>query len=96
MTAEIIVMMVGLCASVSGIVFACAGYRRNVGNDNKSDGIDEGTIISDIAHIKSSVDRMEHNVNQVDERNRNMAERLAKVEEGMSNIQKRIEEINRK
>ena len=96
MTTEVIVLIVGLCSSISGILFAFLGFRRNDRHDNKNEGKDEGTILSDLTHIKQSVDRTESEVSKLDERHHLFAERLAKVEEGMSNIQKRIEEIHGK
>jgi len=96
MSTEIVVLIVGLCSSVSGILFAFLGFRRNDKNDNKSAGKDEGTLIADVSHIKQSVDRMEQDVNKLDERHHIFSERLAKVEEGLSNIQKRIEELHGK
>lgn len=96
MTTEIIMMVVGLCASVSGIIFAFVGYRRDERADSKSAGKDQGVLAADISYIKSSVDRVEHNIVNIDERYHNLAERLAKVEENLSNIQKQIEEIRNK
>ena len=96
MTMELVVLIVGLCSSVSGIIFAFLAFRRNDRSDNKNAGKDEGTLIADVSHIKQSVDRMEQDVNQLDERHHVFAERLAKVEEGLSNIQKRIEELHGK
>lgn len=96
MTAEIIAMIVGLCASASGIVFALLSFRRNERNDNRIAGKNEGTILTDIAHIKSSVDRMEQNINNVDARYTGITERLARVEESVENIQKRLEEMHEK
>ena len=90
MSTETIAMIVGLCASASGI------FRRNERNDNRVAGKNEGTILTDIAHIKSSVDRMEKNINSVDERYTSMTERLARVEESVENIQKRLEEMHEK
>ena len=54
----------------------------------KIQGKSEGTIMSDIVHIKDCVDRLEKNLNKVDERYRNILERLVKVEESVSNIKK--------
>lgn len=96
MTAEIVVLIVGLCSSLSGIIFAFLGFRRNDRYDNKSSGKYEGAITSDIAHIKQSVDRMEREINKLDERQHVFTERLAKVEEGLSSIHKRIEELHGK
>ena len=96
MTMELVVLIVGLCSSVSGIIFAFLAFRRNDRSDNKNAGKDEGTLIADVSHIKQSVDRMEPDVNKLDERHHVFAARLAKVEEGLSNIQKRIEELHGK
>lgn len=94
MTTEIIVMIIGLCASVSGMVFALLGFRRNERNDNRIAAKSEGTILADIAHIKSTVDRMEKNINNVESRYTSMTERLARVEESVENIQRRLEELH--
>lgn len=96
MPTETIALIVGLCASASGIIFAFLSFRRNERNDNRVAGKNEGTILTDIAHIKSSVDRMEKNINSVDERYTSMTERLARVEESVENIQKRLEEMHEK
>ena len=50
-------------------------------------------MFSDIGYIKACVERVEKNVNKVDERYRNIAERLAKVEEASVNITKRVDEM---
>lgn len=41
------------------------------------------------------VDRVEKNLNRVDERDRNIAERLAKVEESVVNVTKRVDEMSK-
>lgn len=61
--------------------------------NNKVEGKSEGLILSDIGYIKACVDRMEKNLAIVDERYRNVVERLAKVEENVANAQKRLDEI---
>lgn len=52
MSTETIAMIVGLCASASGIIFAFLSFRKSERNDNRIAGKSEGTILSDIAHIK--------------------------------------------
>uniref|UniRef100_UPI0040281C77 hypothetical protein n=1 Tax=Candidatus Fimenecus sp. TaxID=3022888 RepID=UPI0040281C77 len=96
MTMETIALLIGLIASMSGILFAFLSFRRNERDDNRIAGKSEGTIVSDIAHIKSSVDRMEKNINNVDARYTGITERLARVEESVENIQKRLEEFHDK
>ena len=45
--------------------------------------------------IRACVDRMEKNLTSVDERYRNVLERLVKVEESLANAQKRVDEIKK-
>jgi hypothetical protein len=68
-------------------------FKRSREEDTKSDGKNEGVMFSDIGYIKACVDRVEKNLTMVDERYRNIAERLAKVEESVANVIKRVDEI---
>ena len=90
---ETIVTLIGLCASFSSIVFAYLAFKRSERQEQKIDGKTEGVMFSDIGYIKACVDRVEKNLNKVDERDRNVLERLAKVEEALFNVTKRVDEI---
>ncbi len=89
MEVNIIVTMVVLFASLSSVAFAFLAFKRSEKQEHKV----EGLILSDIGYIKACVDRMEKNLVIVDERYRNVVERLAKVEENVANAQKRLDEI---
>lgn len=93
MQVEAILAFVSFFASVSGIVFAYLAFKRSKEQDNRLTGKNEGVMFSDIGYIKACVDRVEKNLNKVDERYRNIAERLAKVEESVFNVTKRVDEI---
>ncbi len=93
MDVSIVIAVVGLCASLVSVVFAALASKRNERQDNKSEGKSEGLIMSDIGYIKSSVERMEKNLTSVDERYRNIVERVAKTEENLVNVHKRLDEI---
>lgn len=93
MEVNIIVTMVGLFASLSSVTFAFLAFKRSEKQEHKVEGKSEGLILSDIGYIKACVDRMEKNLAIVDERYRNVVERLAKVEENVVNAQKRLDRI---
>ena len=93
MNFELTVALVGFFGSISSIVFAYLAFKRSDRHDQKTDGKTEGVMFSDIGYIKACVDRVEKNLNKVDERYRNIAERLAKVEESVVNVTKRVDEI---
>ena len=84
---NLVITVVGLMASLSSIVFAFLAFKRSERQDQKDEGKSQGQIMSDIGYIKACVDRMEKNLNIVDERYRNIAERIVKVEEGLANMQ---------
>lgn len=93
MNFELMVVLVGLLASISSIVFAYLAFKRSNKQEQKADGKTEGVMFSDIGYIKACVDRVEKNLNKVDERYRNIAERLAKLEESVANVTKRVDEM---
>lgn len=82
------VSIIGIIGTISSVFFAYLAFKRNDKSEIKIQGKREGTIMSDIVHIKDCVDRLEKNLNKVDERYRNILERLVKVEESVSNIKK--------
>ena len=90
---ELTVTLVGFFASISSIVFSFLAFKRSEKKDQKDDGKTEGVMFSDIGYIKACIDRVEKNLNKVDERDRSIAERLAKVEESVANVTKRVDEI---
>ena len=92
---EITISLVGLFASISSIMFAYLAFKRSNKQDNRDEGKNEGVMFSDIGYIKACVDRMEKNIASVDERYRNIAERVAKVEESVINVTKRVDEIHK-
>lgn len=93
MNFELALSLVGLFASVSSIVFAYLAFKRSNKQEQRIEGKNEGVMFSDIGYIKACVDRVEKNLNKVDERYRNIAERIAKLEESVVNVTKRVDEI---
>ena len=90
---ELTVTLVSFFASISSIVFAFLAFKRSERKEQKDDGKTEGVMFSDIGYIKACIDRVEKNLNKVDERDRGIVERLAKVEESVVNVTKRVDEI---
>ena len=88
-----VVSVIGIIGTLSSIFFAYLAFKRNDKSESKKQGKHEGTIMSDIVHIKDCVDRVERNLNKVDERYRNILERLVKVEEAVANVTKRVDHM---
>lgn len=88
MKVEVIVTIVGLCASISSIIFAILAFKRSEKQDYRKEGKKEGLILADIGYIKACVDRVEKNLTKVDELYLDIIERLSKVEETVNNMKK--------
>ncbi len=84
----IVVSVIGIIGTISSIFFAYLAFKRNEKLDVKSEGKTQGSIFSDIGYIKACIDRVDKNLNTIDERYRNILERLAKVEETVEHIKK--------
>ena len=93
MSFELVTVLIGLFTALTGFAFAYFAFKRNDKTDHESKGKAEGVILSDIGYIKSCIDRVEKNLSAVDERYRNILERLAKLEECLANVIKRVDEI---
>ena len=87
----IAVTIIGVVGTLSSIFFAYLAFRKNERLEAKNEGKEQGSFFSDICYIKSCVDRMEKNLITVDERYKNILERLSKVEEVVIQITKRVD-----
>lgn len=88
-----IITSISIFVSLSSVLLSYFAFKKSEKVDSKKEGKNEGLIISDIGYIKACVDRVEKNLVKVDERYRNILERLAKVEESLTNVTKRVDEI---
>ena len=90
-TLTIVVSVVGILGTLSSIFFASIALKKTNITEEKKDSKTEGIFLSDIGYIKACVDRVEKNLYKVDERYHGIVERVAKVEEGLINVSKRID-----
>ena len=90
----VIVSVIGIIGTISSIFFAYLAFKKNDRQEARNEGKTQGSIFSDIGYIKACVDRVEKNLNTVDERYLNIAQRLARVEESVFNVTKRVDGIH--
>lgn len=81
MEISIIVSAVSLLASLSSILFAFLSFRRSDKKDRRIEGKFEGEVASGLAHIKEMLSKMETDIAKLDSQSRELAERMARVEE---------------
>lgn len=95
MNFETNIAIIGLLTSLTSIVIAFLSFKRNEKQDQRKEGKNEGLILTNISYIKTMVERMEDNLIKLDERYRNVLERLSKVEASLLNVIKRVDESNK-
>ena len=78
---EKVAVVISVLGVATSLVFSYLSFKRNDRQDAKSEGKTQGSIFSDIGYIKACVDRVEKNLTKVDERYKDVLQRLSKVEE---------------
>ncbi len=89
----IVLSIISSIGVITSILFTYLSFKRNNLKDKSKEGKNEGIVMSDIGYIKACLERVEKNLNKVDDRYRSIGERIARVEESVSNITKRIDEM---
>lgn len=89
----IVLSIISVIGTLSSILFAYLAFKRNNKSEDKNEGKSQGVLISDVGYIKSSIDRMERNLDKVEERYHELLTRLVKVEQSAASAHKRIDEL---
>ncbi len=87
---DIIISIIGVTGTISAIIFAYLAFRRNDSNDIKDKSQKHGELLSDIAYIKSSIDRMESKLDKVENNYYIILERIIKLEQHQKAMDKRF------
>lgn len=94
MSMNLIISVLSVAFAFVSIFFTYLSFRRNSLLDQRNEGKHQGTMFSDIGYIKAIVDRVEKNLNKVDERYQDVISRVIKNEEAIGNLSKRIDELS--
>ncbi len=85
---SVAISVVGLLGSISSIVFAFLAFKRNEKKEDKKEGENVGQLQSDIKYIVKTLLKLEEEFTKLDDRDRQMLERLSKVEQSLNMIQR--------
>ena len=80
---SIAISVVGLMGSISSILFAYLAFKRNEKKDHKEADATKGQLQADIQYIVKTLAKLEKEFSKLDDRDRQMLERLAKVEQSL-------------
>lgn len=83
---EFIISLIGVIGVITSITFSYLAYKRSGNKDLHSQAQREGILISDIAYIKSSIDRMESKLDNVENNYQSLLMRIVRLEENYNNL----------
>ena len=72
--------VLGILGTLSAITFGYAAYKRNNRTDNKDEGKESGTILTEIGYIKAGVDDIKRKQEKQDERHVELISRVTAVD----------------
>lgn len=82
-------LIVGVVASLCGIIFGYYGFKRNL----KKDWQEDGSVRQDIKYIKDSLAEINKKLEKSDERYIEMVRKQAELELSCKQAHKRIDEL---
>ena len=88
--------VIGIIGGIASIIFAYLAFSRNQKKDDEGQGLQLGTIQSDLGYVKSGIDDIKNE--QREQRNINIAltSRVTAVEESTKQAHKRIDHLEQK
>lgn len=84
---------IGIGCTVLGLVVAYAGFRLNARREDKSDGRELGTLLTEVGYIKSNTDEIKAEQKEQRKTNTEFYSRLSAVEASAKQAHKRIDRL---
>lgn len=90
---DILDFAIGLFSAALGVAFSYAAFLRNKTKDDKSDGKQDGIILTEIGYIKANTDEIKNEQKEQRKVNADHTERLARVEASAKQAHLRIDRM---
>ncbi len=88
--------VIAVVISAAGLLIAFVSLLHNSKKENKDEGKDKGSMMSDIGYIKAGVDDLKRDTKDNSKRINTLIERISRNEESTKQAHKRIDEVNEK
>ena len=85
--------IVTVVAGIFGIIFGLASFFRNKKADDTLEGKTTGTVLSELGYIKAGVDDIKAEQKDQRQTNKEILERVSRVEESAKQAHTRIDEL---
>lgn len=86
-------IIIGIICTVLGAAVGYATFSRNKEKDDKSDGRQLGTVLTELGYIKSNTDEIKAEQRELRKTNTEFAGRLASVEASAKSAHHRIDRL---
>lgn len=89
----IIFAVIAAIASICAIIFGFVAASRNKAKDNSAEGVQTGTILTELGYIKANTDEIKSEQKEQRKINTEMYSRMAAVEGSVKQAHKRLDEF---
>lgn len=92
---EIAFGCLGAVTGLSGMICAIIAATRNKKKDDKTEGKEDGVILTELGYIKSGIDDIKHKQEEQEKQNLDFVKHLTAVEESTKQAHKRIDKLEK-
>lgn len=92
-TLTFVSVIIGSFSAICAIIFGYAAFKRTEKNEDTSDGVQTGTIMSDIGYIKSGIDDIKRKQEGQENFNLKIMAEITSAKNSASSAHKRIDSI---
>lgn len=83
--------IIAAAAAIAAVISLIYTAKRNSVHDSSNDGRESGIILTEIGYIKSSVDDVKHNQSEYNALQRELIERVGRIDESVKSAHHRID-----
>ena len=87
--------IIGAIGGIAGVIFGLASMFRNKKSDDKSEGKEDGIILTELGYIKAGVDDMKRDTREFRNEMQELHDRVVRNEESCKQAHKRIDGLQK-
>ena len=89
------IAIIGCVVGVLGTIFAFVTLLRNKKTDDKTEGVQDGVVLTELGYIKKGIDGIEKRLERQENQYVDIVKHLAKVEESAKRAHLRIDKLEK-
>lgn len=89
------IAIIGCVVGVAGAIFGLVAMLRNKKTDDKSEGKQDGVVLTELGYIKKGIDGIERKIEHMENQYVDVVKHLTKVEESAKQAHLRIDKLEK-